>query len=109
LRSDRAQNIRTEALTLMRHRKGPMPHMVVVTAEVFPTRLQSVALGTGEIDCVYHLHRDALEGALDRARKASGTSAHRRAALDEQVKVFELLCHGDRLRDLTDLPLDLAL
>jgi len=31
LRSDRAQNARTEALNLVRNRKGKLPHIVVVT------------------------------------------------------------------------------
>ena len=54
MRSDRAQNSRTEALNLIRNRKGHLPHIVVVTAEPMPNRLASLALGTGDIDCVYH-------------------------------------------------------
>lgn len=54
IRSDRAQNSRTEALNLIRNRKGHLPHIVVVTGEPLPSRLASLALGTGEIDCVYH-------------------------------------------------------
>ena len=54
MRSDRAQNSRTEALNLIRNRKGHLPHIVVVTAEPMPGRLASLALGTGDIDCVYH-------------------------------------------------------
>ncbi len=52
MRSDRAQNSRTEALNLIRNRKGHLPHIVVVTAEPMPNRLASLALGTGDIDCV---------------------------------------------------------
>jgi hypothetical protein len=55
LRSDRAQNVRTEAFTLQRHRRGRTPHLVAVTADPLPTRLASVALGKGEIACVYTL------------------------------------------------------
>jgi len=51
-RSDRAQNARSEALNLIRNRKGRVPHLVIVTAECLPSRLASVALGTGDIDCV---------------------------------------------------------
>ena len=47
MRSDRAQNSRTEALNLIRNRKGHLPHIVVVTAEPMPNRLASLALGTG--------------------------------------------------------------
>ena len=55
IRSDRAQNIRTEAFQLIRQRRGPMPHMVVVTCEPLPSRLAAVARGTGEVDFVYHV------------------------------------------------------
>lgn len=54
MRSDRAQNSRTEALNLIRNRKGRLPHIVVVTGEPLPSRLASLAFGTGDIDCVYH-------------------------------------------------------
>ncbi|EMU6176122.1 restriction endonuclease, partial [Escherichia coli] len=54
IRSDRAQNARSEALNLIRNRKGNLPHVMVVTAEPTPSRLASIALGTGDIDCVYH-------------------------------------------------------
>ena len=46
MRSDRAQNSRTEALNLIRNRKGHLPHIVVVTAEPMPNRLAS-SIGTG--------------------------------------------------------------
>ena len=42
IRSDRAQNTRTEALNLIRNRKGNTPHIVVVTGEPMPTRLASL-------------------------------------------------------------------
>lgn len=54
IRSDRSQNTRTEALNLIRNRKGPLPHIAAVTAEPLPTRLAALALGTGDLDCVYH-------------------------------------------------------
>ena len=54
LRSDRAQQIRFEGLNLIRLRRGHTPHIVAVAAEPLPTRLASLALGTGELDCVYH-------------------------------------------------------
>lgn len=54
LRSDRAQNARTESLNLIRTRKGRAPHIAFVTAEPLPSRLASLALGTGDIDCIYH-------------------------------------------------------
>ena len=41
LRSDRAQNVRVEFGTLVRNRRGRLPHLVVVTAEPLPSRIVS--------------------------------------------------------------------
>lgn len=96
MRSDRAQNSRTEALNLIRNRKGHLPHIVVVTAEPMPNRLASLALGTGDIDCVYHF---ALY-ELIRAVKEVGS--------EDAVEILETLVQGKRLKDISDLPLDLS-
>ena len=96
MRSDRAQNSRTEALNLIRNRKGHLPHIVVVTAEPMPNRLASLALGTGDIDCVSHF---ALY-ELIRAVKEVGS--------EDAVETLETLVQGKRLKDISDLPLDLA-
>jgi len=64
LRSDRAQNARTEALNLLRNRKGRVPHIVVVTGEPTLSRISSLAFGTGDIDCVYHFALHELENAI---------------------------------------------
>ena len=96
MRSDRAQNSRTEALNLIRNRKGHLPHIVVVTAEPMPNRLASLALGTGDIDCVYHF---ALY-ELIRAVKEVGS--------EDAIETLETLVHGKRLKDISDLPLDLS-
>lgn len=96
MRSDRAQNSRTEALNLIRNRKGHLPHIVVVTAEPMPNRLASLALGTGDIDCVYHF---ALY-ELIRAVKEVGS--------EDAIEILDTLVQGKRLKDISDLPLDLA-
>lgn len=96
MRSDRAQNSRTEALNLIRNRKGHLPHIVVVTAEPMPNRIASLALGTGDIDCVYHF---ALY-ELIRAVKEVGS--------EDAIETLETLVHGKRLKDISDLPLDLS-
>ena len=96
MRSDRAQNSRTEALNLIRNRKGHLPHIVVVTAEPMPNRLASLALGTGDIDCVYHF---ALY-ELIRAVKEVGS--------EDAIELLDTLVSGKRLKDISDLPLDLA-
>jgi hypothetical protein len=97
IRSDRAQNVRTEGLNLIRNRKGHTPHIVVVTAEPLPTRLASIALGTGDLDYVYHF---ALNELIEAVRQT-----HHEAQLDMLITLIE----GRRLRDISDLPLDLAL
>ena len=97
LRSDRAQNARSEALNLIRNRKGRTPHIVVVTGEPTPSRLSSLALGTGDIDTVYHF---ALPELIE-ATHASGGG--------EAVNTLETLIDGQRLRDISDLPCDLAI
>lgn len=96
LRSDRSQNARAEALNLIRNRKGRTPHIVIVTAECLPSRLASLALGTGDIDCLYHIALPELIAAVD--------------SLDhpDAKDMLETMISGRRIRDITDLPLDLA-
>lgn len=100
MRSDRAQNSRTEALNLIRNRKGHLPHIMVVTNEPLPSRLASLALGTGDIDCLYHC---ALYELLE-AVKEYGAENNR----DDIVENLENLIEGKRLKDISDLPLDLS-
>lgn len=95
MRSDRAQNSRTEALGLIRNRKGHLPHIVVVTEETMPARLASLALGTGDIDCIYHF-------ALYELIKA----VHDTHA-EDSIELLNILIQGKRLKDISDLPLDL--
>jgi len=64
IRSDRVQNIRHEFNQMIRHRRGRQPHLVTVTAEPLPSRLQAIARGTGEVDAVYHIAYDALSSAV---------------------------------------------
>lgn len=97
IRSDRAQNARSEALNLVRNRKGRLPHVAVVTAEPLPSRLASIALGTGDIDCVYHFALYELQEAVARLE------------LDEAAEMLSIMVNGRRLKDISDLPLDLAI
>ncbi|BEP13287.1 hypothetical protein acdb102_15980 [Acidothermaceae bacterium B102] len=64
IRSDRVQNIRHEAHNMIRHRRGRLPHLVTVTAEPLPSRLASIARGTGEVDVVFHIAYKELEQAV---------------------------------------------
>lgn len=97
IRSDRAQNSRTEALGLIRNRKGRLPHIMVVTAEPLPSRLASLALGTGDIDCVYHFALPELVRQVERIPTA-----------EDAKEMMRILIEGKRLKDISDLPLDLA-
>ena len=97
IRSDRSQNTRTEALNLIRNRKGNLPHIVAVTAEPLPMRIASLALGTGDLDCVYHF-------ALHELREICTTEPR----LADQSEMLEAMVAGNRLRDISDLPFDLA-
>ena len=96
IRSDRAQNTRTEALNLIRNRKGNTPIIVAVTAEPLPSRIASIAMGTGDIDCTYH----AALPELQEAAEAVGIEA--------QSEMLDTLVSGRRLRDISDLPFDLV-
>ncbi len=96
LRSDRAQNARTEGLNLIRNRKGNAPHIVFVTLEPLPSRLASIALGTGDIDCSYHAALHELLQAVDSSE------------WEDAAEMLHVLVDGRRLRDISDLPLDLA-
>ena len=97
LRSDRAQNARSEALNLVRNRKGRLPHVVVVTGEPTPNRIASIALGTGDIDCVYHF---ALPELLETVKDLGFADAE---------EMLHTMIDGKRLRDIADLPLDLVI
>ena len=96
MRSDRAQNSRTEALGLIRNRKGHLPHIVVVTGEPLPSRLASLALGTGDIDCMYHF---ALYELVD-AVNSTGS--------EDSIEMLKVLIEGKRIKDISDLPMDLC-
>lgn len=99
MRSDRAQNSRTEALNLIRNRKGHLPHIIVVTGEPLPSRLASLALGTGDLDCIYHF---ALYELLDAVREYGANGR------EDIIETLETLVDGKRLKDISDLPLDLS-
>ena len=96
IRSDRAQNARSEGLNLIRNRKGRVPHIVVITAEPLPSRIASLALGTGDIDCVYHYALPELSETLGEL------------GFYDAAELLQIMTSGKRLKDISDLPLDLA-
>jgi hypothetical protein len=96
LRTDRAQNARTEALNLIRNRKGRLPHVVAVTAEPYMNRIASLALGTGDLDCVYHFALYELTETIEGL------------GFEDQLDLLRMMVEGRRLRDISDLLFDLA-
>ena len=90
-----AKFVTAEALNLIRNRKGKTPHISCVTAEPMPTRLASLAMGTGDIDCVYHMALQELISSVN----SSGN--------EDQGEMLDTLVNGKRLRDISDLPFDL--
>jgi len=97
LRSDRAQNVRPEANAAMRLRRGRVPAIVAITAEPMIGRLESLALGTGEIDCVYHSALPELECAMEMAGDSEGLGRLRE------------IIRTRRMRDVSDLLFDVML
>ncbi len=96
IRSDRAQNSRAEALNLLRNRKGRAPHIAVVTAEPLPGRLAAIAIGTGDVDCTYHIALHELQDVI------------RALPWDDAYDLLGIMIEGKRLRDISDLPIDLV-
>ena len=96
MRSDRAQNSRSEALNLIRNRKGHLPHVMVIIGEPLPSRIASISLGTGDIDCVYHFALYELVETVD--------ASH----YEDAKEMLKIMIEGGRLKDISDLPLDLA-
>jgi hypothetical protein len=70
---------------------------VTVTAEPLPTRLASLALGTGDLDCVYHFALPELREAVEKTDS------------EDQLEMLLGMINGRRLRDISDLPFDLAI
>ena len=81
---------------MIRNRKGNLPHIVAVVAEPLPTRIATLALGTGDKDCVYHFALPELKSAIEN----SGN--------EDQMDMLANMIEGNRLRDISDLPFDLA-
>lgn len=83
-------------MNLIKNRKGHTPRIVLMTAEPMLSRIASAAMGTGEIDCVYHFALNELMAAV----KESGDEGSQ--------DILNTMLEGSRLRDFTDLPFDLA-
>jgi hypothetical protein len=74
-----------------------LPNIVAVTAEPLPTRIGSLAYGTGDLDCVYHFALPELREAIVEVNN------------EDQLELLDSFIEGRRLRDISDLPFDLAI
>lgn len=90
------RSARSETLNLIRNRKGRTPFIMVVTAEPLPSRLASLTMGTGDLDCTYHF---ALHELIEATRTTN----------QDQHEMLMTMVSGKRLRDISDLPFDLAI
>jgi len=93
IRSDRVQNIRHECIQMTRHRRGRQPHLVTVTAEPLPSRLASIARGTGEVDAVYHIAYDALAESVELNANADQLSAWNEVVGQRRLLSYEALLY----------------
>ncbi|MEU3494492.1 NgoMIV family type II restriction endonuclease [Kitasatospora cineracea] len=96
LRTDRLQDPRTHGAKMAALRRGRMPHFSAVTMEPRPYFLARLGQGTGDLDCVYHLHLPALTAAVDDYY----------TGLKSRVRIrdtFHRMIDQRRLRDYDDL------
>ncbi|MGW7585086.1 NgoMIV family type II restriction endonuclease [Kitasatospora sp. NPDC054768] len=96
LRTDRLQDPRTHGAKMATLRRGRMPHFAAVTMEPRPYFLARLGQGTGDLDCVYHLHLPALTAAVD--EYYSATKNHLKTR-----DTFHRMVEQRRLRDYDDL------
>ncbi|KFD43434.1 hypothetical protein IU11_11485 [Cellulosimicrobium sp. MM] len=95
LRTDRAQDCRSQGAKMSALRRGRMPHFAVVTMEPRPYMLNLLGGGSGDVDCVYHLDLPALTAAVDDVY----TTPARMRGRDQ----FHRLVDQRRIRDYDDL------
>ena len=62
-----------------------------------PSRIATLALGTGDLDCVYHFALPELVAAVEAMKN------------DVAIDLIKVMVDGRRLRDISDLPFDLAI
>jgi len=98
LRTDRAQDCRSQGAKMAALRRGRMPHFAAVTMEPRPSMLALLGRGSGDVDCVYHLHLPALSDAIE--DYCSGTKHKARLAIRDN---FRRLRDQRRLRDYDEL------
>lgn len=94
IRSDRVQNIRHENSNMIKHRRGRLPHLLTVTAEPLPSRLASIARGTGEVDVTYHIAFPELDRAVRNHGGAGQRDEWEEVTGQGRLRDFALLAAG---------------
>lgn len=97
LRTDRAQDCRTQGAKMSALRRGRMPHFAAVTMEPRPAMLALLGRGSGDLDCVYHLDLSALGDAVEAYYLAN------RPPRQRMHDTFRRLVDQRRLRDYDEL------
>lgn len=98
LRTDRAQDCRSQGAKLAALRRGRMPHFATVTMEPRPYMLNLLGGGSGDVDCVYHLDLAALTVAVDSVYGGRTDKASRNTK-----DTFRRLVDQRRVRDYDEL------
>ncbi|TGN66781.1 type II site-specific deoxyribonuclease [Nocardioides eburneiflavus] len=98
LRTDRAQDCRSQGAKLSALRRGRMPHFAALTMEPRPYMLNLLGGGSGDVDCVYHLHLPALTQAIE---DVYGSQTNKNA--QRTYSNFQRLVEQRRLRDYDEL------
>ena len=98
LRTDRAQDCRSQGQKLSALRRGETPHFAVVTMEPRPYMLNLLGGGSGDIDCVYHLALPELIATVEDYDSARGDKRWRGSR-----DTFRRLVDQGRVRDYSDL------
>lgn len=98
LRTDRAQDCRSQGAKLSALRRGRMPHFAAGTMEPRPYMLNLLGGGSGDVDCVYHLHLPALQAAIDEVYGSRTDKTSKRI-----LAGFQRLVEQRRVRDYDEL------
>jgi hypothetical protein len=95
LRTDRAQDCRSQGAKMSALRRGQMPHFAAVTMEPRPTMLALLGRGSGDLDCAYHLDLAALTDAVEafyadsKRRRQGSYDTFRRLVEQRRVRDYD--------------------
>lgn len=96
LRTDRAQDCRSQGAKMSALRRGRMPHFAAMTMEPRPYMLNLLGGGSGDVDCVYHLDLPSLTRAVEEVyvgspQRLKGRDMFRRLVDQRRLKDYDEL------------------